>query len=201
MGEKEATGYGINRPRADSSEERIGSPFVGLLWSAWGGAALQFDLAALVPGEWNHLVFRAYQELRYKGNTAAADGDSWYFENDDGENRNGFICYGSYVLGYRMPLKLNMVGVMAEMTRLLYDTPGRERWGDELTQWTLSALANYQFNEKLSSIFIVQARTRRNYSSGDDDTFYQHRILDTASTRRLEFFRAALLVSLRLSSR
>jgi hypothetical protein len=197
---KKAKGYGINRPRSasDPTEEIAGSPFGGLLWSAFGGGALQFDLAALLPGDWNHIVFRAYQELRYKGNSSAGPEDSWYFENDDGENRNGFINYGSFVLGYQMPLKLNMIGFMAEMTRLLYDTPGRKAWGDDLTQWTLSALATYVFSDDLDAAFIVQARTRRNYLSGDDHTFYQLRILDESDTRHLEFFRAALVLTYRL---
>jgi hypothetical protein len=197
---KEIRGYGINRPRSalDPAKETVSSPFGGLLWNAFGGGALQFDLGALFPGDWNHIVFRAYQELRYKGNSSAGSRDSWYFENDDGENRNGFITYGSYVLGYQMPLKLNMIGLMAEMTRLLYDTPGREIWGDDLTQWMLSALANYTLTEDLSATLIVQARTRRNYISGDNDTFYQARILNENNKRHLEFFRVALILNYRL---
>jgi hypothetical protein len=196
----ESIGWGINHARSDSdpAEETTGSAFGGLLWSAYAGGALQFDLAALVPGAWNHVVVRGYQELRYKGNTGAGAGESWYVENDDGENRNGFILYGAYVLGYQMPLKLNMAGVMAEMTRLLYDTPERARWGDDLIQWTFSGLANYVFTEKLSAALILQFRTRRNYSSGDEDTFYQRRILDESDKRDLKFYRAALLLTYRL---
>ncbi|MDR1429936.1 MAG: hypothetical protein LBI85_06565 [Spirochaetaceae bacterium] len=197
---KQARGYGINRPRSDTdpAEEISGPPFGGLLWSAFGGGTLQFDLGALFPGDWNHIVFRAYQELRYKGNSAAGSGDSWYFENDDGENRNGFISYGSYVLGYQMPVKLNMVGFMAELTRLLYDTPGRKTWGDDLNQWTLSGLANYSLTEKLSAALVIQFRTRRNYLSGNEDTFYQRRILNESDRQHIQFYRLALLLNYRL---
>lgn len=197
---REIRGYGINRPRSgsDPAKERAGQPLGGLLWSVFGGGTLQFDLGAVIPGEWNHIVFRAYQELRYKANSSAGSNDSWYFENDDGENRNGFITYGSYVLGYQMPIRLNMAGFMAEMTRLLYDTPGRKAWGDELSQWTLSGLANYTLTENLSAALVIQFRTRRNYISGDENTFYQYRILNKSDPRDIQFYRAALLLNYRL---
>jgi hypothetical protein len=97
-----------------------------------------------------------------------------------------------------MPTRLSMVALMAEMTKLLYDTPHRSQWGDDLIQWTFSALANYEFSDELSAIFITQFRTRRNYETGDDDTFYQFRVLDEDNKRSLQFFRAALILSYKL---
>ncbi|AEF83573.1 conserved hypothetical protein [Treponema primitia ZAS-2] len=197
-------GMGINRRRAaDLKPEVSGSAFNGLLWSAWGGGVFQFDLAALVPGDWSHVVFRTYHEARYKGDTAASSSDSWYYESDDGQNRNGFNYYGNYLLGYQMPIFLNTVGLMAEMDLYLYDTPKRGSWGDELPRWTFGPLFNFTVTEKFSAALIVQFRTRRNYTAGDEDdlgatVFYQDRRLKDSDPLYLTFYRAAAILSYKL---
>ncbi|WP_010258047.1 hypothetical protein [Treponema primitia] len=196
-------GIGINRRVGDTTKPEVdGSPFDGLLWSAYGGAVFQFDLAAILPGDWNHVVFRTYHEARYKGNTAASSGDSWYFENDDGQNRNGLNYYGNYLLGYQMPIFLNTVGLMAEMELYLYDTPHRKDWGDDLGRWTFGPLFNFTITEKFSAALIVQFHTRRSYTEGreDDlakDVFYQDRHLKTEDPL-LSFYRAAAILSYKL---
>jgi hypothetical protein len=196
-------GMGINRRNALTHKPEVaGDPFGGLLWSAYGGGVFQVDLAAFVPGDWSHVVFRTYHEARYKGNTAASPDDSWYFENDDGENRNGLTYYGSYLLGYRMPIFLNTVGFMAEMELYLYDTPHRQDWGDDLGRWTFGPLFNVTVTENFSAALIVQLRTRRRYTQGreDDltgDVFYQDRRLKT-SDPYLTFYRAAAILCYKL---
>jgi hypothetical protein len=163
------------------------------------GGAFQFDLAAVLPGDWHHLVFRSYHEIRYKGYTDASEGDSWYFENDDGENRNGFNYYGNYLLGYQMPLFLNTLGLMAEMDKYLYDTPNRGSWGDGLGRWTFSALFNFTITDWLSAALITQFRTRRNYTDATKDNgFYQDRQIRDSPSRHLEFYRVALIMTARL---
>jgi hypothetical protein len=197
-------GIGINRPKSDGdqSPETAGSAFDGLLWSLWGGGVFQFDLAALFPGDWNHVVFRSYHEGRYKGYTAASAGDSWYFENDDGQNRNGFLYYGNFLLGYQMPIFLNTVGLMAEAEKYLYRVSGGDAWGDDLARWTLGGLFNFTITDTFSAALIVQFRTRRNYVQGTEDDlrdiFYQKRRIDHADPRYLSFYRVAAILSYRV---
>ncbi|MDR2028347.1 MAG: hypothetical protein LBP93_02275, partial [Treponema sp.] len=192
-------GIGINRRGPGGTAETEGSGFEGLLWSAQAGGTLQFDLAAVLPGDWHHVVFQSYHEIRYKGYTAAASGDSWYFENDDGENRNGFNYYGNFLLGYQMPLFLNTLALMAEVDKYLYDTPGRDDWGDGLGRWTFSALFNFTITERFSAALAAQFRTRRNYTDDTKDAaFYQDRRIRDNPSRHLEFYRVALIMTLRL---
>jgi hypothetical protein len=197
-------GIGINECQPDGTGEIKGEPFEGLLWNAYGGAALQFDLAALLPGDWNHVVFRTYHEGRYKGYTGASGEESWIFENDDGENRNGFNYYGNYLLGYQMPLSpfLNTVGFLAEVDQYLYNTPGGEAWGDDLGRWYFSLLFNFTITKNFGAALIVQTQTRRNYGSSDlenqDRKFYQDQILVKSDPYRLIFYRAALIMTLNL---
>jgi hypothetical protein len=178
-----------------------GSAFDGLLWKLQGGAALQFDAAAVWPGtaDWHHIVFRTYHEINYKANTAAAAGESWYFEHDHGENINGWNWYGNFLLGYQMPIFLNTVALLAEADLYLYDTPGRGRWGDDLVRWTFSAVANFDIVKNLSAALIVQTRTRRNgvdpVYTARRTRYYRALSLDSGSRQRLEFYRVAVALT------
>jgi hypothetical protein len=196
-------GIGVNRPQSGGggllTAEKTGSPFDGLQWKTHGGGTLQFDLAALFPGDWNHVVFQTYHEINYRGYTGAAAGESWVFENDDAENRNGFNYYGNILVGYQMPVFLNTVGLLAEMDKYLYDTPGRENWGDEKVRWIFSGLVNFTLTKWLGAALLIQFRTRRNFEDGDRKNsaryFYQSRTLNRDNPQRLEFYRAASVLT------
>jgi hypothetical protein len=189
-------GIGIHRRSEDGTGVIRGSAFEGCFWGLYAGGVLQGDLAVLFPGDWHHLVFRTYHELNYKGFSAASKEETWVFENSARENRNGFNYYGNYLLGYQMPLFLNMVGVLVEIDAFLYDTPNREQWGDELGRWLFAGLFNFRVTQWMSAALIVQGRTQRNYD--DESLFYQDRRLNTADPRRLEFYRVAVILSFKL---
>jgi hypothetical protein len=199
-------GIGLNqrRPIGTNNDRFVadGSAFDGLMWKTYLGGALQFDLAAVMPGEWNHIVFKTYHEINYQAYTRAGDGQSWFFENDEGENRNGFSYYGNFFLGYKMPIILDLVGLLAEMDLYLYDTPGRARWGDDRIRWTFGCLFNFAITEQLGATLIVQGSTARNFTNynenGNRYRFYQDRILDTNNPLRLEFYRVAATVTYKL---
>lgn len=200
-----ADGLSVNEPgrdaggNLDGSAEFVGDSFPGIVWSCKGGAVAQFDFAAIRPGEWNHVVFRSYHALWYRAFTAASSSDSWQFENDVGEERNGWNYYGNYLLGYRMPLKFSMAGVLLEQELNLYDTPGRTAWGDDVSRFTLGLLGQYDFSERVTINALVQARTKRSFvgSTGNYE-FYQLRVIDSGDPRRLEFYRVAVIVKLAL---
>jgi hypothetical protein len=192
-------GIGINRGRTDKTAETAGAAFDGIQWKAHFGGALQFDLAAVFPGDWNHIVFRSYHEINYRGYSAASKDDSWFLENDDGENRNGFSYYGNILAGYQMPVLLNTAAILVEMDRFLYDTPGRDSWGDDRIRWTFSAVFNFTITGWLDAALIPQWRTVRNYTGPDPEAlFYRYRILDKAHPLRIEFYRVAVILTFKL---
>jgi hypothetical protein len=203
-------GLGINAPQGSSASpprksEVKEKAFGGLVWSGWGGGALQFDLAAVFPGDWSHVLVRTYHEARYSAYTRAAGGDSWFFENDYGENRNGWIYYSSYLLGYQMPLSpvLETIAVMAELKKNLYNTPGGDYWGNNLGDWTFSGFLNFTLGPRFRMALAVQLRSWRNTGSSDLEnakmTFYQDRKLHgDYGERRVAFYRAALVLGYKL---
>jgi hypothetical protein len=191
--------YGIGVVRKDRDGVTVGgNGFDGLLWSAKGGAAVQFDFAAVFPGDWNHVILRTYHEVNYAGYSSAKNGEPWYFENDDGENMNGWNYYGNYLLGYQTPTFLNMAGLLAETSNYLYTTKNRETWGDELPRWTFSVLLNFTVTERVGIAALAQFWTRRTFTlETEDNAFYQDRIVADEPIH-LEFYRIAAIVTFKL---
>lgn len=185
--------YGIGLNLEDGYK---GSAFDALIWKAQLGGTFQFDFGAIFPGDWNHVVFLTYHEINIHGNTGAKKGEAWYFEADEGENMNGLNYYGNIVLGYQMPLMLNMVAFMAEMEKYLYDTPNRKLWGDDLIRWYLSGILNFGITDQLSITAICQFRSQRNFIKGTENLHYQSRILDPSKNKqRIDFYRIAGIIT------
>jgi len=202
-------GIGINKPENESDplpRKAIidGTAFDGLLWRAWGAGTVQFDLGAVIPGDWNHVLFQSRQELRYAAYSRAKPGEAWVFEADSGENQNGLVYYGSYVIGYQMPQSpvLDTVAFMAEQEMPLYNTPGGEYWGENLGKWTFSGLFNFSFTSRFSTALVIQMQTRRNHGSSNfNNKEYYYRdfeLKDDGGQQRLLFYRAALLFNYKI---
>ena len=181
----ELTGIGLNTNVGNASV-RDGGAFDGIHFKALFGGTFQFDLAAIFPGEWNHVVLQTYHEINYMGYSRANTGQSWFYENDSGENMNGFNYYGNLVIGYQMPLFLNMVAFLAEANLNMYDTPGRDIWGDDLIRWTFSGILSFEITQQFSAAILVQFITVRNFTEETKNLFYQNRVLNTNDKLRLE---------------
>jgi hypothetical protein len=195
-----ANGLRFNFPTYDDEPNLVGDSFNGLVWSAKAGGLLQFDLAAVMPGAWHHVVFQTYHVAQYRALTSADPDESWLYEADSGENRNGWNYYGNYFLGYQMPIVLNMAGILFEEDLYLYDTPSRKLWGDDIPRWTLGAMLNFTVTKNLQITLLGQWRTMRNFTSQTEaNGFYQYRrIVDSNDKLHVEFYRVALNATLML---
>ena len=194
-----AHGLSLNLRSGLHDNRLTADAFSAALWKVKAGAAFQFDVAALAPGDWNHLVFRSYHEIFYRGLTGVADDVAWMFENDPGENHNGWNYYGNYFLGYKMPILLDMVGVLLEHDLFLYTTPGRSLWGDDLLRWNFGPVLDFRFSDSVSLAVLAQFWSQRNFSAGTAAYgFYQDRVLDTANPLSIVFHRAAVVLAVKL---
>ena len=204
-------GMGLNTPKGPKIEgkkrlaEIKGGNFDGLVWRAWGAGTFQFDLGAIIPGDWTHVVLQTRQEFRYSAYTRAGPGDSWIFENDDAENRNGWRYYATYIFGYQMPASpvLKMVGLMAEVRKNFYNTQGGDFWGDNLGYWIFSVMSNFSITPMFSATTAIQMRTRRNHAyiqfEHNRDFYYQDiELLNEGGERRLVFYRVAVILNYKL---
>jgi len=191
--------YGLGRTHAeDGGVSREIDKIGGVQGKALASGAFQFDLAAVVPGDWNHIVIRTYHEINYASFSGASGNESWIFENDDGENVNGFKYYSNYLIGYQMPIFLNMVALLAEAESNLYDIPGERAWGGDLIQWHFSGILNFAINEHFEVAILCQFRTRKNYlesSKEQEGVYYRDLISNRSDPLRVEFYRVAAVVS------
>ncbi|MCL2266374.1 MAG: hypothetical protein FWC17_01245 [Treponema sp.] len=195
FGIKGLNGNGLNLVGENNESVYEGSPFDSVIWRLKAGGAFQFDLAAVFPGDWNHVVFKTYHEINYQANSRAKKNQSWFIESDGGENMNGFNYYGNFLLAYQMPLFLNMAGVIAEMNLNLYDAPGRSVWGDDLIRWTFSGVLGFEFAKHWNIMILAQFMTDRNYKESNwKDLHYTKRTFDSLYVR---YKRVAAVVTFR----
>jgi len=165
------------------------------------GGAFQFDYAALVPGDWNHIVLKTYHGIKYKTFTGAVEDQAWLYLADGGENVNGFNYYGNLFLGYQMPLFIDTAGFLFEADLYLNDLPNRTAWGDDMIRWVMSAIFNFSLSDSWSLAALAQLRTARKFIAGADEAtygYYRNRIVDTSDPLAVEFYRVAAILTWKL---
>lgn len=126
----------------------------GIYYKARGGAALQFDTAAIWPGDWTSVVVRTYHEINYQGYSGVAADEGWEFETA-GLHKNSLNYKGDYLVGYQMPIMVNMVAIMFETY-----VDNMETDIEVGMTFDLGLVANFQFTERLSLTVIPQISNR-----------------------------------------
>jgi hypothetical protein len=160
-----AIGLGVN----DAGQARPDS-FGGLVCSAYLSGTLRFDLAALMPGDWNHVVLLASPMVEYVCCTGAANGESWIWEADAGMNFNGWKLKLSGFLGYRMPLALDMLGVLCEAERYIGDVArisprsSSGGWGSDAPRALLGPVIDFDLGEGASVAVLLQFKAGAKWS-------------------------------------
>ena len=77
-------------------------------------ATIKFDVGALWPGDWHHIVGLASFEVGYQsllGSTQTV----WEWQTFAG-NADGWVYRQYYVVGYQMPIKLSMIAMTFDLT-------------------------------------------------------------------------------------
>ncbi len=173
----------------------------GFVSKSWIGGTFQFDLAAVVPGEWAHVVALIRPKLQYAFFSGAGRGDAWWWEADEGENFNGFMFLGTYFLGYQMPLVLDTVGLLVETEQNLgyvkeLSPVSDNGWGSDYVQITLSPVFNFMLSESSSLAVLFQLRRERLYDEPSIfANYYENR---SAIGTYWDFYRIAFSYTLML---
>ena len=104
-----------SRVRAVNSRIALtADPLGGVYYKGRAGAALQFDTGVIFPGDWTSVLLRTYHEFMYQGYTGAKAGEAWEYETS-GAKVNGVNYKGEYLIGYKLPIKLNMVALQLNL--------------------------------------------------------------------------------------
>lgn len=136
----------------------------GIVYSGRAGAAVQFDTGAIFEGDWSSVLLRSYHEINYQG-YSNAPGDELYEYEMSGLRNSGFSYKGEYFLGYKMPIVLDTAGILIEAVKA-------DIYGDNTSDmfYTVSAVANFGFTEKLDVTIIPQLTTRKINTDRTDST-------------------------------
>jgi hypothetical protein len=165
FGEVPLIGRGLNRKMndGDSKDGVSGNGFDGVVWNVHAGNTLQFDFAVIFPGNWNHVVVQVYNEIQYYACTKATGDEFWYYQMDDGMNQNAFRYKFDTVLGYAMPIFIDLVGVQFSGTLPFYNI----KTGDTVRDVGLSLDAAFLVHFNIHKHFSMVALTR--FSNGFTD--------------------------------
>jgi len=155
-------GMGLYRfSETENPQERAdGSGFDGVVWKIHFGPTLQFDLAAVVPGDWNHIIMKLDHFIYYQNYSKARGDEQWYFKSDDGINQNSFGYYFSGFLGYQMPIVLNMAGIQFESSYPFYNPQSGKSLADRQSEKIFSLIADFKFGKRFNLMVINQLSNR-----------------------------------------
>ncbi len=142
-------------------------PFRDLYFRFWMQGLFQFDLAAILPGDWNHVVTQASYQAMYTMNTSVNNKDVWCWQASY-NLVNGWEYYSSVVLGYQMPLVLQMVGVQCEFSGYYSadDIKAQYRaFKNDFMTTQINPLAIFKFNDHHSLTVMFNFANRRGFDS------------------------------------
>jgi len=134
----------------------IGNGFDGVAWNVHAGSTVQFDLAAFLPGDWNHVVMQIYNEVQYFAYTKAKGDDYWYYLGDDGLNQNALFHRFSCFAGYAMPVFVDLVGFQFEGTLPFYNVEAGDSVRDRGYSLTGMFIVNFTIHKSVSIMTITR---------------------------------------------
>ena len=189
--------HGLSLNQNDSGVTvKVPFNFKKAFYTANFGGALQFDLGALIPTDWTDIVARIDQYFLYRGVTGLGPLDSWIFQNDSGENRNGFTYCGSYVFGYQMPLPMNMIALRVETEKTFLKVPNgvdKRNWGEDRYNVVFGPIISFKPIDQLTILLIAQWKTVRDYAPSELQKFYQTRVIDRSKKDKVIFKRVGII--------
>lgn len=147
------------------------TPFAHYYYDFWFASTFQFDTGALIEGDWTHVVFVASYQWIYSAMTGVDDGEIWKWQ-DSGLRANGWGYDVVGLLGYQMPLRLDMVALMAEFMGH-YDPDDYGRVANSLDgnfmTVDLSLLLSFKLNDKNSLKALFTFERNRSYAEMHED--------------------------------
>lgn len=152
----------------NSKEYESVVPFASYMYQWYLEGLFQFDLAAVLPGEWNHVVTQTRYKFLYEGLWNAGGHQEFWRWQGTAEKASGWQYQASVVVGYQMPLLLQLVGVQVEFEGYFdcHDFPDwAQQWEPTFMKVGISPVMNLQFNDKHSLMMQFRFRSRRSFST------------------------------------
>ncbi|MBR6154080.1 MAG: hypothetical protein IKQ43_06555 [Treponema sp.] len=143
------------------------STFTHPYYDFYAGATFQFDTGALIPGEWSHVLLVASYTMVYTG-MAGIDKDTLFEWQCTRTKAQGLAYEAQVVLGYQMPLPLNVVGLMFKSVGYYDGSVYGEfdaTFDGDFAEISISPVAQFKLGEKDSLSCIFDFSSRRSFDS------------------------------------
>ncbi|MBQ0165779.1 MAG: PKD domain-containing protein [Treponema sp.] len=160
-------------------------------YDAWFEGLFQFDLAAIVPGDWNHIVTQDSFRITYAKLAGQEDGHPWLWQASK-EKVNGLAYTATFIVGYQMPLVLNTVAIQTEINGRFKDDMAAQYAGykSDFTTYSVNPVFIFKFNEHNSLTTQLCFSSRRGFADElDPDT--QSKLDMTVTGSEWSFYRIA----------
>lgn len=147
-------------------------PFKGWFYKAYAQGVFQFDLGAVIPGDWTHVLMMYTYQTYYHGLSGVPNGDIWMWQCS-GKKANGLQNYQSLILAYGLPNDvIKRVGVMGELDGFYSSSAYKAEYADfngAFKSLSISPLAQFQFGEKDSLNAAIGFSSRRSFKEEHDN--------------------------------
>ncbi|UYT07090.1 hypothetical protein OE909_08990 [Treponema denticola] len=191
----ELLGTAINENKGGKSNS-IPINFSKAVYSFTLGGTFQFDLGAVIPHDWSHVIFKTDQYALYKAMSGVNSETSWLYQADSGANRNGWRYMSSYVIGYKMPLFLDLIAMKIDVEKKLFAPPkglDNKKWGEDLFLTTFGPVINFNIKKDYNIMLLAQWYTYPVYKNEVKDDFYQTKIIDTDKKTQVKFYQVGIV--------
>ncbi|UTY23414.1 hypothetical protein [Treponema denticola] len=191
----ELLGTAINENKGGKSNS-IPINFSKAVYSFTLGGTFQFDLGAVIPHDWSHVIFKTDQYALYKAMSGVNSETSWLYQADSGANRNGWRYMSSYVIGYKMPLFLDLIAMKIDVEKKLFASPkglDNKKWGEDLFLTTFGPVINFNIKKDYNIMLLAQWYTYPVYKNEVKDDFYQTKIIDTDKKTQVKFYQVGIV--------
>ena len=169
--------------------------FSKLFFKVQGGVELYFDLNSKIESEWANLILKTSHTINYMALIPSKNTDFWFFDNDDGENRNGARYTGTYSIEYNMPIYLNTIRVELISHKNLYKPlPFAKNKAEELWTFELKNELFFKASEKTRIRLQAVWKTAPIYYNYKDEAHFTQKIIN--SKKKIGMFFEAVAISL-----
>ncbi len=106
--------HGVREYNPATREYDSLTSFTGWYMRPYAAATIKFDLGALWPGDWHHIVGLATFAVGYEAMLGTSR-TIWEWQTFT-DHADGWMYVQYYVLGYQMPIKLSMIALTFEFS-------------------------------------------------------------------------------------
>jgi apolipoprotein N-acyltransferase len=171
----------------------------GAVWYANTALILQFDYAAINPGEQNHLIGRLTTTFEYKAYTNARQDQAWLYKCDAGSNFNGWKYKSNLFIGYALPYTTTVTGAFIEVNQTYYNSEP----GYRVDVWNLrynkfGPIINGKLFDSFYFMVMAEFACVPNYTGETKKyAYFRDWIIDTDDPLRIQFSAIRISVMIR----